>query len=70
MAFSLKKLTPKQREQFAQKQIENPLSPALGVLHPSACIADTEKDVIFVAIGTHRDYPDEELFFCIGRRGR
>ena len=63
MAFYLKKLTPKQREQFAQKQIENPLSPALGVLHPIKCITDTESDVVFVAIGTHRDYPDEELFF-------
>lgn len=63
MAFYLKKLTPKQREQFAQKQIENPLSPALGALHPIECITDTESDVVFVAIGTHRDYPDEELFF-------
>lgn len=38
MAFYLKKLTPKQREQFAQKQIENPLSPALGVFHPIGII--------------------------------
>lgn len=63
MAFLIKKLTQKQREQFEMKQIGNPLSPALAILKPSEWIIDVEKDVFLFAIGVHRDYPNEELFF-------
>ena len=70
MAFSLKKLTPKQQEQFVRKQIENPLSPASGC-SISACIADTEKNVNFCGnrnpIGIIRM---RNCSFCIGGRGR
>lgn len=63
MAFLIEKLTQKQREQFEIKQIRNPLSPVLGFLKPSEWIIDIEKDVFLFAIGVHRDYPNEELFF-------
>ena len=63
MAFLIEKLTQKQREQFEMKQIRNPLSPVLGFLKPSEWIIDIGKDVFLFAIGVHRDYPNEELFF-------
>lgn len=63
MAFLIEKLTQKQREQFEMKQIINPLSTVLSVLKPSEWIIDVEKDVFLFAIGVHRDYPGEELFF-------
>ncbi len=63
MAFLIEKLTQEQREQFKTKQIRNPLSPVLGFLEPGEWIIDTEKDVFLFAIGVHRDYPNEELFF-------
>lgn len=45
MAFDIEELTPEQQEQFAVKQIPDPLSPTLGILKPrdlqSACIGIT-----------------------------
>ena len=63
MAFDIEELTPEQQEQFAVKQIPDPLSPTLGILKPREWIIDVGKDVFLFAIGVHRDYPDEELFF-------
>ena len=63
MAFEIEALTAKQREQFAVKQIPDPLSPVLGILKPREWIIDAGKDVFLFAIGVHRDYPNEELFF-------
>lgn len=63
MAFEIEALTVKQREQFAVKQIPDPLSPVLGILKPREWIIDAGKDVFLFAIGVHRDYPNEELFF-------
>lgn len=34
MAFEIEALTAEQREQFAAKQIPDPLSPVLGILKP------------------------------------
>lgn len=34
MAFDIEELTPEQQEQFAVKQIPDPLSPTLGILKP------------------------------------
>lgn len=34
MAFEIEALTTEQREQFAVKQIPDPLSPVLGILKP------------------------------------
>ena len=63
MAFEMEALTAEQREQFAAKQIPDPLSPVLGILKPREWIIDAGKDVFLFAIGVHRDYPNEELFF-------
>lgn len=63
MAFEIEALTAEQREQFAAKQIPDPLSPVLGILKPREWIIDAGKAVFLFAIGVHRDYPNEELFF-------
>ena len=63
MAFEIEALTAEQREQFAVKQIPDPLSPVLGILKPREWIIDAGKDVFLFAIGVPRDYPNEELFF-------
>lgn len=67
MAFEIEALTAEQREQFAAKQIPDPLSPVLGILKPREWIIDAGKDVFLFAIGVHRDYPNEELFFFTGK---
>ncbi|MFQ9857026.1 MAG: hypothetical protein ACLRYD_10780 [Ruminococcus callidus] len=70
MAFEIEALTAEQREQFAAKQIPDPLSPVLGILKPREWIIDAGKDVFLFAIGVHRDYPNEELFFFSLERSR
>lgn len=45
MAFEIEALTAEQREQFAAKQIPDPLSPVLGILKPREWIIDAGKDV-------------------------
>ena len=54
MAFEIEALTAKQREQFAVKQIPDPLSPVLGILKPREWIIDAGKDVFLFAIGITR----------------
>ena len=51
MAFEIEALTAEQREQFAAKQIPDPLSPVLGILKPREWIIDAGKDVFLFAIG-------------------
>jgi hypothetical protein len=63
MAFVNAYLTDEQREEFERKCIGNPLSPALPVLKPLEWICDNEKESYLFSIGTHHDYPNEELFF-------
>ena len=63
MAFANELLTDKQREDFERKRIGNPLSPVLPILKPLKWICDSEKNSYLFSIGTHRDYPNEELFF-------
>jgi hypothetical protein len=63
MAFVNARLTDEQREEFERKCIGDPLSPALPVLKPLEWICDNEKESYLFSIGTHHDYPNEELFF-------
>ena len=51
MAFEIEALTTEQREQFAVKQIPDPLSPVLGILKPREWIIDAGKDVFLFEIG-------------------
>lgn len=63
MPFVNEYLTDEQREDFERKGIRNPLSSALPILKPIKWICDSESNSYLFSIGTHRDYPDEELFF-------
>ena len=47
MAFEIEALTAEQREQFAAKQIPDPLSPVLGILKPREWIIDAGKELFF-----------------------
>ena len=60
MAFEMEALTAEQREQFAAKQIPDPLSPVLGILKPRECFIDAGNHGFVVAFGVHREYPKEE----------
>lgn len=63
MSFIVEQLSEEQREEFAKKTITNPLSCSLPILNPTSWVIDHQKDVYLFGIGTHRDYPDEALFF-------
>lgn len=63
MAFENEKVTQEERKNFQLKGIKNPLSPTLPTLKPTYWTIDKEKNVYLFRIGTHRDYPNEELFF-------
>lgn len=63
MPFVNEYLTDEQRKDFKRKGIKNPLSSALPILKPIKWICDSESNSYLFSIGTHRDYPDEELFF-------
>lgn len=63
MSFIVEQLSEEQREEFAKKTITNPISCSLPILNPTSWVIDHQKDVYLFGIGTHRDYPDENLFF-------
>ena len=48
MAFEIEALTAEQREQFAAKQIPDPLSPVLGILKPRRVDHRCGKRCVFV----------------------
>lgn len=63
MPFIIEKISEEQRENFAKKAINNPLLCGLPILNPTSWVIDHQKDVYLFGIGTHRDYPDEDLFY-------